>query len=648
MKQILLLVIFLLPVMPSKAQIAAPGGVKGLYMWNTSRPVAGERAVLQSRLYSYVDSAKRISGKACKMNNNPAVLFNGNTQVLDTLLNLNALAGFSLFTVCQQVDTLAEQVIFSMENDTSTEMVLTNHRLASLSSFQYANYGSKFANIPRIYVYTQNQRADSSSVNRRLRFGQAPRAQHLPISSFTGFVPEMILFNRNLSYTERVKIESYLAIKYGISLNQQIPTHYQNSRGDIIWNADLNASYAQNIAGIGRDDVSGLNQTITESLQTPGLMKISSSQALPDNSFLIWGDNGGEVRFLERNNLPKCLGRDWRMSSFNASGQGIAVRTDALAIQQIDPLAANEKYWIMTDRSGTGSYPFGQTEYTLCNPMESARQVIQFDKIVADIDKSGSDVFTIIAMPALFTRSIAISPDCKTNAGGCIQTEIAGGEAPFIVKLKSLSGSGIQKILNVRERTCKFSDVLQGGYILEITDVKGIGYNEAVWVSNVHLWENTIQKSYRLREGEQLELDASQEMPSGFFAYQWTTPGGEIFTSEKISIDRPGTYQLTVSQDDGCNVAMAVNVLQTSKSDIEKAEVFPNPVSQGWFAARISLKQEMDVLLTLSAQGGQILKEEKLQHNRYYWYNGTLTKPGLYFLTITTANSRETLKIIVQ
>ncbi|HEX2936572.1 MAG TPA: T9SS type A sorting domain-containing protein [Bacteroidales bacterium] len=648
MKQILLLVIFLFPVMLSKAQLNAPGGVKGLYMWNTSRPISGERAVLQSRIYSSVDSVKIMSGKACKMNNNPAVLFNGNTQVLDTLFNLNALVGFSLFTVCQQVDTLAEQVIFSMENDTSTEMVLTNRRLASLSSYQYANYNGNLTHIPRIYVYSQNNRADSSATKRRLRFGQVSRAQHLPVSAFNGIVSEMILFNRNLSYTERVKTESYLAIKYGISLSQQIPTHYLNSKGDIIWNADLNASYAQNIAGIGRDDVSGLNQTITESLQTPGLMKISSSQTLPDNSFLIWGDNGGEARFLERNGIPKCLGRDWKVSAFNTSGLELAAQTDVLAFQQIDPLASNEIYWMMIDRSGTGAYPFGQTEYTPCHTMESARKVIQFNKIVADRDKSGSDVFTVIAMPALFSRSIVISPDCKTNAGGSIQTEIAGGEAPFSVKLKSLSNSGIQKVFKINDRICKFSDVLQGGYVLEITDAKGVTYNETVWVSNAHLWNSAIEKTYTLREGEQLELDASQDMAAGVFAYQWITPEGENFSGEKISIDRPGTYQLTVNQSDGCNVSMAVHVQQTSKSDIEKAEVFPNPVSQGWFAARVSLKEEMDITLTLSAPGGQFLKEEKLQHSRYYWYNGTLTNPGIYFLTITTANSRETMKIIVQ
>ena len=47
----------------------------------------------------------------------------------------------------------------------------------------------------------------------------------------------MFLYNKDLSTGERSKIESYLALKYGITLDQSIATNYVYSNGSIVWNA---------------------------------------------------------------------------------------------------------------------------------------------------------------------------------------------------------------------------------------------------------------------------------------------------------------------------------------------------------------------------------------------------------------------------
>lgn len=41
-----------------------------------------------------------------------------------------------------------------------------------------------------------------------------------------GDIAEMLTFNRQLTESEKSQIESYLSIKYGITLNQSIPTNY--------------------------------------------------------------------------------------------------------------------------------------------------------------------------------------------------------------------------------------------------------------------------------------------------------------------------------------------------------------------------------------------------------------------------------------
>jgi len=74
---------------------------------------------------------------------------------------------------------------------------------------------------------------------------------------FSGSIAEIVTYPNTVHpAAARNKIETYLAIKYGISLQHD----YVSSAGTTIWNMATNASYNSNITGIGRDDNSGLNQ----------------------------------------------------------------------------------------------------------------------------------------------------------------------------------------------------------------------------------------------------------------------------------------------------------------------------------------------------------------------------------------------------
>jgi hypothetical protein len=84
------------------------------------------------------------------------------------------------------------------------------------------------------------------------------------MGNLNGRVAEIITYAEKLSPTNRQTVESYLAIKYGITLGETEATkNYKNSNGTIIWN--VNAGFNHNIAGIGRDDISDLNQKQSKS-----------------------------------------------------------------------------------------------------------------------------------------------------------------------------------------------------------------------------------------------------------------------------------------------------------------------------------------------------------------------------------------------
>ncbi|HUS86480.1 MAG TPA: T9SS type A sorting domain-containing protein [Bacteroidales bacterium] len=645
MKQVVFIIAFI-PFVTIYSQKTLPGGVKGAIIWEITEGTKPGEAQWISKLNSTLDTGLLVRGKIKTINNNPALFFTEGANTINSTLNLGKLTSFSLFTVCQENDTISERVIISLENDTAAEMVLTNQRMAALDVYRYANYNTNLKLYPEIYSYTQNKSKDTGTVSRRLQFGRPPRSQQLPVSAYNGLIPEVILFSRFISPKERQQVESYLALKYGISLNQELPASYLNSNGEIIWDSEINAAFNQNIAGIGRDDLSGLNQRISESTQTPGVMKIGVMSDLKNNSFLTWGDNGRPLRFVDESGVRK-LQREWKISTFNFNGCSLYFETNVLSLNEIDPLHDGEIYWMMVDRSGTGKYPFRQTAYIKCQPLSLSGGFVQFSSVVIDTDDSGYDVFTLIAAPSFFTRSIVLSPTCSQEHSGAIKTEIAGGVAPFGIILKGISNNSFQVSTNENKRDYIFEDISQGSYVLQVTDADKKIFTEKIWVSNTHLWETSISQNYNLIEGEILVLDASDGMPAVNYAYSWTAPDGSLINNEEITIYQPGNYLLSVTDDNNCNSTLEINVRQIGKSNFKNVELFPNPVD-GWFVVRMSLERRTDVIVVISDMSGNILKQKLLQNDQYYMYSDIIQQSGIYFITLVSGDEKETLKLIVQ
>ena len=121
---------------------------------------------------------------------------------------------------------------------------------------------------------------------------------------FNGDIAEQIIYGQSLSVTDLQKVNSYLAIKYGFTLDQTTPQDYLNTAGAVIWDKTSNSGYKSNIAGIGRDDAEALSQKQSKSINMGAFLSfglgtgISASNALnvngfsANNSYEIIGDNG--------------------------------------------------------------------------------------------------------------------------------------------------------------------------------------------------------------------------------------------------------------------------------------------------------------------------------------------------------------------
>ncbi len=152
-------------------------------------------------------------------------------------------------------------------------------------------------------------------------------------ASFYGSIPEFIYCNTPSAFSssQRNRIESYLAIKYGITLDQTSPVNYVNSDGSTIFNTTLNASlggyleYNNDIAGIGRDDNSEFVQFQSQSENTGSIVEVHRTTSIgTDDTWLIWGNDGGATtssRIVTKpDTINERLQRIWRVAEENSVG----------------------------------------------------------------------------------------------------------------------------------------------------------------------------------------------------------------------------------------------------------------------------------------------------------------------------------------
>lgn len=117
---------------------------------------------------------------------------------------------------------------------------------------------------------------------------------------YDGLISEVIFYSTNPSQSQKMRIHSYLAIKYGLSLGQNLAEQdYVDSSGVVIWDASaVNMTFDHDITAIGQDDLSGLNQTKSKSTNFESMVTIEESgEGMGDREFLFWSNDGGAKAF---------------------------------------------------------------------------------------------------------------------------------------------------------------------------------------------------------------------------------------------------------------------------------------------------------------------------------------------------------------
>lgn len=364
-------------------------------------------------------------------------------------LGINDSRQSDVIVVYETFDTVGENALWQIQLDTATRIGQTTRRI--LNDNGQITYDTANRLKPVINYLAQSWRAPEVC---------APTLTLCSADSLTlkGRIAEALYFDRRISDTAVIQWMSYLAVKYGVTLQQ---TDYLDSRRNVIWNYTDYPGYCASIAGVGRDDSTGLyqKQTYFAGGQTVfGMDRLASTNednaaVVSDGDFILLGCRDSlhtvSTIYTQDGTTYEVIGRSMAQVTGNASIYGTFILLDTSAVRDsVLPV-------LLIDRSGTGGFPAGETEQVPCSGTDTAGRYL-YSGIHWDTDLNGRDFFCFaVAVPDTGTPK-ALSANDSGNAGMAQDNTSPAGRGDDVHSISSEPKSQQQPTPDSRTRNARY------------------------------------------------------------------------------------------------------------------------------------------------------------------------------------------------
>lgn len=513
---------------------------------------------------------------------------------------------------------------------------------------------------------------------------------------FSGLIPEFIIYRKALSKEERQRVESYLAIKYGITLTSNVD--YYNSIYKKIWEKENNTVFGNRIIAIGRDDTSGLYQKQSTSSHTENKEIILNVDELASNNdsnegtfdndqFIFIGDNNEStapqtdpesetgiadwtLHPIERVWLVHCYdGETVTESVVNIETE---LRYDAtLLLEQIQHDYEEQFWdditiWLFINRSGdeqnVGDFTdLNQVEYYMPDAIEGNH--VLYKGLKWDEDLTNFDQFTFIVGPKIMVDIHLHEMEC-TDTVGAIDIELTMGKPDFSFRIYDENENlAVPEVTNWEDSDISFNNLPNGLYTLEVEDATGYIRSVDFEVSpTAGMNEDLLEDEYALVDGY-VTIDASEHVTAENVTYEWFAQTLSIGNSAEITLDKPGTYEVVVTNSNGCQVSDTTTVTgnpnkqggSEGEPEIgdslagESIRIYPNPTqSNQEFTVEIDLLERQNVQVQVYDFTGSLIHNEILKDVSKYKWHYKIFQSGSYMISVSTKDQKSTKKLIIK
>lgn len=201
---------------------------------------------------------------------------------------------------------------------------------------------------------------------------------------------ELALFDKRLTQTEALPFQTYLALKYGITLHS---VNYTLATGEVIWSARDDKSYYNRVVGVGCDTLFGFAGF--ESVQCCGDPTIKLVvDTLQHGQFIITGDDDKPLDFSWRDTLNNVVDRSWEIKPYGINFPVVTIAVDPMWFSFEQHSCRLIKY------DGTTNNIDIQRNYQVFVPDSvDSFGMVYFSDVKIDEDGSGSDIITFSGYP---------------------------------------------------------------------------------------------------------------------------------------------------------------------------------------------------------------------------------------------------------
>lgn len=429
-------------------------------------------------------------------------------------------------------------------------------------------------------------------------------------------IPEILVFNTNLSTIDKQKVETYLSIKYGITINDISEKNYVSSGNEIIWDSKKNKNYNFRITGIGRDNLFGLYQKQSKNSEDDhlvislGQVQLTNKQnnsTLNQSSYMLWGDNNQDLTFREIDLISAHPKRDmkrmWKTQVRNTGS--LPIKTHLYFT--LTGMLQNDKIRlrIFTNES---NYQNDISTDILGEKLNDSLYV--FKDTVWDSDLDGVDYFTFNLQDSQSDVLVQLISTCTELSNGIVKISVPENIFPFSYSLKSITTN--QTVVNTASGSSNpilFNSLAPDNYQLSIHrqgqediirnfDLQGI-INQNI--DNQYLWN-----------GIPIELDLN----TSSYQYTLTAPSGAVTHAAPYFLNGQGAYQLLIKNKLGCEIIKTLSVLSPSEYDalqstslFKKITVSPNPSYDGNLTVKVELKAVKPLTIKIFNGLGVLVKQ---------------------------------------
>lgn len=617
-----------------------PGGIEGQNYWFQA------------------SKKETVSSESNKVINFYSALSVNDQNIMDGINSSEKLEDATVFVVLKPAFLQEEYQLLDI-NSTDRQISIQSDRIKSKKELKIKNFDS-----PKPYFFSYLESYGEKSVNDTIESDSLSKNNYP--SKFEGDVAEVIYYSKLLTKLERRKVETYLSLKYGISL--PLNSDYINSKNDTIWKNDESRVFLHRVSGIGRDIAGNFNHKQSANVDDDQFLTIGlgdkieaknelNKKSFYDINYVLWADDFGGLSFLQEKQTPEVsvFNRTWKTKLIGdgVKSQNYIFSFDTDLIEDHNEEEKNEKlkdeesdsklpelkYWLVFAPNTSDKLNIHSAEFiqSVTIPKEGGK--IDFFTISLK-NQTESFLFSLVKAPNLFALVETTEMNCQSDA----HLKVIGGVAPYAVEFYSDENQKFP-IIEKGENQFDVLNLTGGNYICKITDAFNQTSEQKIFINSDAQGAFALENIF-LKEGENLTLDLKKLQNNTISEIVWTKDNQEIGWGEKYTVREEGYYSINYLTEKGC--PQVTPFMVTKIPAVEWSGVYPNPVRLNEpFFVKLENASLSKVRITITDFSGRIIKSKLLKEGSEI-YSDTFFHQGTYHITAESQSEKFQYTLIVK